>query len=122
MTEAIAVDRLRSFVQRVESLDEEIKALNADKSEVYKEAESDGFDKKALKEVVRRRAKDQGELQLFDATVDTYLAALGEPPMGGAASAAKRFADAMPAGSSVSGPDFKLTKGADGKMHAEAAE
>lgn len=121
--EAIAVDELRSYVQRIERLDEEIRELNADKAEVYKEAEGRGFDKKALKEVIRRRSKDQGELQLLDATVDTYLAALGERPMGGVASAAKRFVDKLEPGDGIKvgdGPWIK--KGADGRMHAEAAE
>lgn len=81
MAEAIAADRLRSFVERIERLRREIKELNADVSEVYKEAASAGFDKAALKEVIRRRAKDQYELELLDETVGLYLSALGEKPV-----------------------------------------
>ena len=51
--------RVRAIIERVERLDEEIAALNADKAEVYAEAKGDGFDTKALKAVVRERRKDE---------------------------------------------------------------
>lgn len=75
--------KLESFVDRIERLNGEIDDLNADKKEVYTEAEEAGFDKKALKDVIqarRKRAKDpakfQEQLDLFD---DYMLALDGHP-------------------------------------------
>ena len=55
-------DRVKSFVERIERVNEEIKAGNEDKSEILKEAKSAGFDTKAIKAVVRDRAKDTQKL------------------------------------------------------------
>jgi uncharacterized protein (UPF0335 family) len=73
----IAVDQLRSFVERVERLEEEIKALQDDKSDIYKEAKSQGFDAKALKAVVAYRRKDPADALDQQAVFETYLDALG---------------------------------------------
>lgn len=70
-------DQIKSFVERVERLNEEIKAINSDKRDIFAEAKSHGFDVKALKIVIQRRAKDPDELSELQAVVDTYEAALG---------------------------------------------
>lgn len=70
--------RLRSIVQRIETLEEEKAALASDIREVYAEAKGDGFDVKALREVIRRRKQDRAELQELDALVELYTAALGD--------------------------------------------
>ncbi len=75
----IAGDQLRSFIERAERLNEEAKALNADKSELFKEARSAGFDVKAMKAVIRRRATDSANLQEHDALIYLYERALGTP-------------------------------------------
>jgi uncharacterized protein (UPF0335 family) len=54
-------NRLRSLVERIERIEEEIRGLNDDKKDVYAEAKSDGFDVKILREVVRLRKQDQNE-------------------------------------------------------------
>jgi len=71
---------LRSFVERVERLDEEIKGLNDDKRDIYAEARSNGFDVKALKAVIRLRAQDPAEREQLEGIVQTYLSALGMSP------------------------------------------
>ena len=48
----LAGDRLRTFVERIEHIEEEIKGLNEGKKEVYAEAKGEGFDTKVLREVV----------------------------------------------------------------------
>lgn len=73
----IAADQLRSIVERIERLDEEAKALSQDKSEIYKEAKSNGFDPKALKEIIRLRRKDSAERDEHETLVDLYREALG---------------------------------------------
>lgn len=70
--------RLRSFVNRIERLDEEVRALNDDKRDVYAEARGEGYDVKALKEVIKLRKKDPAERSEHEALVDTYMSALGE--------------------------------------------
>ena len=72
-----AKDQLKSFIERVERLDEEKAALNADISEVYKEAKGNGFDTKIMRQVVRLRKMDATERQEHDAILDLYLSALG---------------------------------------------
>lgn len=77
----IAGDRLRSFVQRIERVQDEIDGLNADKSDIYKEAKGVGLDVKAMREVIKRRravAKDKAAVQELDALVQLYLDAVGE--------------------------------------------
>jgi len=69
---SIARDQLRAFVQRVERIEEEIKTLNDDKSDIYKEAAAVGFDKKTLKKVVARRKVDDNQRQEEDALFDMY--------------------------------------------------
>ena len=76
----ISADQLRTIVERVERLDEEIKALNDDKKEVYAEAKGNGFDTKAIKAIVSIRRKDPDERAEHDAIVSTYMAALGMVP------------------------------------------
>jgi uncharacterized protein (UPF0335 family) len=76
----IAGDRLRSFVERIEQLEEEIKQLTDDKKDVYAEAKGDGFDVKILKEVVRLRKQDQKERDQRDSLLDVYLHAIESAP------------------------------------------
>ena len=70
--------RLRSFVERIQRLDEEISGLNADKKDIFAEAKSDGFDVPALKKVLSILRKDPQARAEQEAIVATYLANLGE--------------------------------------------
>ncbi len=74
----IARDQLRAFVERIERLDEEGKAINQDKADVYGEAKSMGFDTKILKKVIAARRKDKNERMEEDAIFESYMLALGE--------------------------------------------
>ena len=73
----VARDRLRYFVERIERLDEEAKALNDDRKDVYGEAKGEGFDVKILKRVIAIRRQDKDQRMEEEAILDTYLAALG---------------------------------------------
>jgi len=70
-------ERLRSFVERVERLEEERAALSADIREVYAEARGEGFDTKTMRQVVRMRKLDRAQFQEQEAMLDLYLSALG---------------------------------------------
>jgi uncharacterized protein (UPF0335 family) len=72
-----AKDHLKAFVERVERLEEEKKAISDDIREVYGEAKAHGFDVKALRTIVRLRKQDADERREQEAVLDTYLHALG---------------------------------------------
>ncbi len=76
----VAKDHLKAFVERIERLEEEKKALSDDIRDVFAEAKGNGFDVKALRTVIRLRKLDKDERQEQEAIVDTYLAALGMLP------------------------------------------
>ena len=73
----VAGDRLRSFVERIERIEEDIKGLNEDKKDIYAEAKGEGFDVKILREVIRLRKQDESEREEHDSLLDLYLHALG---------------------------------------------
>ena len=75
MTDTIGIpgDRIRSFIERVEQIDEEIKALNEGKKEVLAEAKGEGFDVKVLKEILRLRKLYKDERDERESLVDLYL-------------------------------------------------
>jgi uncharacterized protein (UPF0335 family) len=72
-----AKDQLRAFVERVEKLEEEKKAIADDIRDVYAEAKGNGFDVKALREVVWLRKQDVDKHKEHEAALETYLHALG---------------------------------------------
>ena len=72
-----AKDQLKAFVERVERLEEEKKAIADDIRDVYAEAKVNGFDVKALRSVVRLRKQDVNERREQEAVLETYLHALG---------------------------------------------
>jgi uncharacterized protein (UPF0335 family) len=76
-TASFAKGQLRSFVERIEKLEEEKKALAEDVREVYAEAKGAGFDVKALRTVIRLRMQDSEQRKEHEALVDLYREALG---------------------------------------------
>ena len=72
--------QLKSIVERVERLREEVKGLNDDVSDVYKEAKSNGFDPKIIKKIVADRAKDPGKLSEEQELYALYWEATGGRP------------------------------------------
>ncbi|HYG86085.1 MAG TPA: DUF2312 domain-containing protein [Azospirillum sp.] len=73
----IAVDRLRSFIERIERLEEEKKGLQDDIKEVYAEAKGTGFDAKIMRQIIRLRKMDKADLQEQEAILELYKQALG---------------------------------------------
>lgn len=68
--------RLNSFIQRIERLTEEKKALAADIREVFAEAKSTGFDPKIMRMAIKRRAMAKSDLEEQESLLDTYEQAL----------------------------------------------
>ena len=69
--------KLTKFIERIERLAEEKRALMADMKDVYAEAKATGFEPKIMRQVVRLRAMDRDLLSEQDALLDTYRDALG---------------------------------------------
>jgi uncharacterized protein (UPF0335 family) len=69
-------DQLRTIVERIEHIDEEIKELNEAKREIFTEAKSNGFDIKVLREVIRIRKKDKQERDEQETLLDLYMHAI----------------------------------------------
>lgn len=69
--------QLKSIIERIETVESEIKELGEGRKEIYLEAKSSGYDVKALKAIVSRRRQDPDKLAHHEALVETYSAALG---------------------------------------------
>jgi uncharacterized protein (UPF0335 family) len=76
----IAGDRLKSFIERIERLEEEKRALADDIKEVFAEAKGNGFDTKIMRQVIKLRRMDKDDLDEQDALIDVYKRALGMLP------------------------------------------
>ena len=76
----VAGERLKSFIERIERLEEEKRALAADIKEVYSEAKGAGFDVKTIRELIKIRRMDEDDLDEREALLDTYKRALGMMP------------------------------------------
>ena len=73
----IAADRLRSFLERVERLEDEKAALSADVREVYAEAKAVGFDTKIMRQVLKLRKMDRADRQEQAHLLELYKRAVG---------------------------------------------
>ena len=74
----VAGDQLRTIVERIEKVEEELKELSEAKKEIYQEAKSNGFDVKILREGVRKQ--DQNERDEQESLLATYLQAITATP------------------------------------------
>lgn len=68
---------LRGFVERLERLHEQHKAINEDMSEIYNEAKSAGYDPKFIKKVIKLRATDPDKISEYNELLKMYCNALG---------------------------------------------
>lgn len=75
--QTIAVGQLRSFIERIERLEEEKKTIGDDIKEIYAELKGSGFDSKAVRTIIRLRKKEEHERQEEEAMIQLYKDALG---------------------------------------------
>lgn len=73
-----AAKQLKSFIERVERLEEEKAALSADIKEVLAEAKIEGFETKIIREVIKRRKMDPADRQQHDEILELYEGRLGD--------------------------------------------
>ena len=77
MSDNVAADQLRLFIERIERLEEEKKGIADDVKDVYAEAKANGYDSKTMRAIVRLRRMEKNARQEADALLETYRAALG---------------------------------------------
>ena len=78
----IAGEQLRSFIERIERLEEEKRTLSADIKDVYAEAKGNGFDTAIMRQIIRIRRMDQDDVDEQETLLDIYKRALGMLPDG----------------------------------------
>lgn len=72
----IAVDRLRSLIERIERLEEEKKAIQSDIRDIFAEAKSAGFDVKVMRTVIKLRKMNAADRDEQESLLETYRKAL----------------------------------------------
>ena len=77
MSDTVAADQLRLFIERIERLEEEKKGIADDVKDVYLEAKANGYDTKTMRAIVRLRRLEKNARQEADALMETYRTALG---------------------------------------------
>ena len=77
MSDTVAADQLRLFIERIERLEEEKKGIADDVKDVYLEAKSQGYDTKTMRAIVRLRKMEKNARDEADALLETYRTALG---------------------------------------------
>ena len=73
----IAADRLKSFIERIERLEEEKAGIAGDIKDVYAEAKGTGFDIKIIRQIIRLRKMEQDDRREQEELLDLYKQALG---------------------------------------------
>jgi len=76
----IAGAQLKSFIEHIERLDEEKRALGEDIKEVYAEAKGTGFEPKIMRQILKIRKMDKDEHDEQESLLDIYKRALGMLP------------------------------------------
>ena len=77
MSDNVAAEQLRLFIERIERLEEEKKGMADDIRDVYSEAKSQGYDSKTMRAIVRLRKMEKAAREEAEHLLDTYKAALG---------------------------------------------
>jgi uncharacterized protein (UPF0335 family) len=76
----VAGEQLKSFIERIERLEEEKRALSGDIKEVYAEARGTGFEPKIMRQIIKLRKMDKEEVDEEESLLDLYKRALGMMP------------------------------------------
>lgn len=77
----IAGDRLRSFIERIERLEDEKRTTATDIKEVFAEAKGSGFDTKIMRQIIKIRRMNKDDLDEQETLLDVYMRALGMLPL-----------------------------------------
>ncbi len=70
-------NQIKSIVDRIEQVSEQIKELSDDRADIFSEAKGNGFDTKALRKIIALRKLSSEDRAAQDQILETYLNALG---------------------------------------------
>lgn len=73
----LPADRLLSYIERIEHLEEEKRSIQSDIKDVYAQIRGEGFDEKTIKAIVKLRRMDASDRDTQEALLDLYKNALG---------------------------------------------
>ena len=73
----VSSERLKSFIQRIETRETTKAEITADISDVYSEAGGTGFDKKVIRQIIRLRKLEQQKRIEEEELLDLYKSAIG---------------------------------------------
>lgn len=76
----VSGELLRTFVERIEKLEEEKKFITDNIKDVFAEAKAQGYDVKTMRQVIRLRKLQPAEYEENEYLLDTYKHALGMLP------------------------------------------
>ncbi|QGM96479.1 DUF2312 domain-containing protein [Methylocystis parvus] len=76
-TDAVDGGHLRAFIERIEKLEEEKRAIADDIKDVYGEAKGTGFDPKIIRKIVSLRRQDKHKREEEEEILELYLSAIG---------------------------------------------
>jgi len=77
LSPSTSAEQLVQYLERIERLEEEKRALMADMKDIYSEAKANGFDTKTMRQLIKMRAMDKDALAEQDDLLDTYREAVG---------------------------------------------
>ncbi len=72
-----SVNQLSQYIERIERLEEEKRALMADIRDIYSEARATGFEPKIMRQIIKMRGLDREVLAEQDILLSSYRAAVG---------------------------------------------
>ena len=80
----ITAEQLRSYIERIERLEEEKAGIASDIKDIFAEAKGNGFDVKTMRQILKIRKMDASDRDEQEALLDLYMHALGMagPPAG----------------------------------------
>lgn len=70
--------KLANFISEIERVDAEARELASERGTIYKAAKDQGFDNKALKQVIKLRRMEKSKRDEFENAVDSYMVAMGD--------------------------------------------
>ena len=73
----VSADRLRSFIDRLENLEEEKRGVSEQLKEVFAEAKGEGYDIKIMRQILRLRRMKPHDRAEQDDLLEVYKSALG---------------------------------------------
>ena len=77
LSPSTSAEQLVQYLERIERLEEEKRAMMADIKDIYSEAKATGFDTKTMRQLIKMRAMDKDMLAEQDDLLDTYREAVG---------------------------------------------